>query len=72
MVSPEKVKSVTLLRLQGAEVRGRIELMQASFDGTFPAFPLPNPESGLFRIHVVTFHLFNFWLFAIGSGDMFR
>jgi hypothetical protein len=36
-----------------------MELMKASFDGTFPDFPFPNPESGLSRIHVVTFHLFN-------------
>ena len=26
--------------------------MKASFDGTFPDIPLPNPESGLSRIHV--------------------
>jgi hypothetical protein len=36
-----------------------MELMQASFEGTFPDFPLPNPASGLSRIHVVTFHFFN-------------
>jgi hypothetical protein len=36
-----------------------MELMKASFDGTFPDFSLPNPESGLSRIHVVTFPLFN-------------
>ena len=36
-----------------------MELMKSSFDGTFPDFSLPNPESGLSWIHVVTFHLFN-------------
>ena len=33
--------------------------MQVSFDGGFPVIPLPNLGSGLSRIHVVTFSLFN-------------
>ena len=33
--------------------------MQASFDGAFPDTPLPNLGSGLSRIHVLTFSLFN-------------
>jgi hypothetical protein len=33
--------------------------MQASFDGVFPDTPLLNLGSGLSRIHVVTFSLFN-------------
>jgi hypothetical protein len=34
--------------------------MQASFDGVFPDTPVFNLGSGLSRIHVVTFSLFNF------------
>ena len=35
-----------------AEVRGRIELMQASLDGAFPDIPLSNLGSGISRIHL--------------------
>jgi hypothetical protein len=44
--------------------------MQVSFDGAFPDIPLPNLGSGLSRIHVVTFHLFNSFgssLFSVGE-----
>jgi len=34
-------KRYTVKRLQGTEVRGRMELMQASFDDAFPDIPLP-------------------------------
>jgi hypothetical protein len=36
-----------------------MELMQASFDDAFPGIPLPNLGSGISRIHIVTFSLFN-------------
>jgi hypothetical protein len=53
------LKRYTVKRLQGAEVRGRMQLMQASFDGACPDIPLPNLGSGFSRIHVLTFSLFN-------------
>jgi hypothetical protein len=53
MVSPGRVKSVTPLKCyKVAEVRGRIELMQASLDGAFPDIPLSNLGSGISRIHL--------------------
>jgi len=36
-----------------------MKLIQASFDNAFPDIPLPNLGSGISRIHVVTFSLFN-------------
>ena len=45
-----------------------MELMQASFDDAFPDIPLPNLGSGISRIHVVTFSLFN--SFNAASHDL--
>jgi len=60
MVSLENVKSVTLLKgYKGLKSEAEMEHMKASFDGSFPDFSLPNPESGLSWFYVVTFHLFN-------------
>jgi hypothetical protein len=42
--------------------------MQASFDGALPDIPLPHFGSGLSRIHVVTFSLFN--SFNAASHDL--
>jgi hypothetical protein len=69
MVSPGRVKSVTLLKgYKGLKSEAELNSCRHLVYDAFPDIPLPNLGSGLSRINVVTFSLFN--SFNAASHDL--
>jgi len=69
MVSPERVKRVTPLKgYKGLKSEAELNSCRHLVYDVFPDIPLPNLGSGLSRINVVTFSLFN--SFNAASRDL--